>query len=176
MNCPTCKIKLEEVVFSDISVDHCPDCHGVWFQEDELRLAKDKKDENLKWVDVDLWKNKRSFKISKSNKICPECRLPLYEVTYGKSKIKVDLCNICKGIWLDKGEFKQIVDYLKKEADWKVFKKYGKTLAEEAMEIFSGPESVREELEDFLTVLKLFKYKFITEHPKIAQIIIGLPK
>ncbi len=176
MVCPNCEKNLEKSVLSDIDVDHCPDCSGIWFEEDELRLAKDKKDENLKWIDVDLWKDKRKLKISRTDKICPECRLPLYEVNYGKSKIKVDTCNICKGIWLDKGEFKQVVDYLKKEGDWKVLNNYAKSLVEETWEVFTGPETTKEELEDLLTILKLFKYKFITQHPKISQVILGLPK
>ena len=175
-NCSVCKKYLENAIFHDVSVDYCPDHHGIWFNEDELRLAKDKKEESLKWMDVDLWKDKKSFKISRTVKLCPECRLPLYEVNYGKSKIKVDVCNICNGIWLDKGEFKQIIDYLKKEADWKVLNKYVKSLTEETWEIFVGPETMREEVEDFLTILGLFKYKFLTQHPKISQIILGLPK
>ena len=159
-----------------MEVDYCPQCGGIWFDADELRLAKDMKDENLKWLDVDLWDDEKKFKVSKGKKICPVDRLPLYEVEYGDSGIKVDVCNICKGIWLDKGEFKKIINYLKGKANWEILNKYYRNLAKEATEVFIGPETVRKELEDLLIILKLFNYKFITQRPTIAGIISKLPK
>lgn len=174
--CFSCDKNLERAIFYNVEVNYCPECLGIWFEEDELRLAKDAKDEDLKWLDIDLWKDKRKFKISKQGRLCPPCRLPLYEVEYGDSDIKVDICNVCKGIWLDRGEFKQIISYLKKKADWEVLNRYAKNLAEETLEIFVGPETLREEIEDFLTILKLFNYKLLVQHPKISQIISGMPK
>jgi Zn-finger nucleic acid-binding protein len=174
--CFSCDRDLDRANLYDIEVDYCPQCLGTWFEKDELRLAKDRKDEDLNWLDIDLWKNKRSFKISRGSKLCPDCRLPLYEINYGKSKIKVDLCNICQGIWLDKGEFKQIISYLKEKASQEILENYTKNFVSEALEIFTGPESMKSEINDFMTVAKLFKYKFITQHPKISQIILSLPK
>jgi len=37
----------------------------------------------------------------------------LMEVKYDESKTKVDFCKMCGGVWLDRGEFKQIINYLK---------------------------------------------------------------
>ena len=114
MFCPFCKkIELEKAIFNNVEVDYCPSCLGVWFEEEELRWAKDARDENLKWLDMDLWEKEKDFKISRGQKLCPDCRLPLYEVVYGESQVKVDLCSICRGVWLDKGEFQKIIEYLK---------------------------------------------------------------
>jgi Zn-finger nucleic acid-binding protein len=174
--CFSCGIKMERALINNVEIDYCPKCLGLWFDEDELRLAKDGKDENLKWFDVDLWKNKLKLKVSRKEKLCPVDRLPLYEVDYDDSGIKVDVCNVCKGIWLDRGEFKKIIKYLQEKSDWEVLNNYYKNLGKEAVEIFIGPETVREEIEDFMVILKLFKYKFISQHPKISEIILGLPK
>ena len=174
--CFLCKEKMERALLYNVEIDYCPKCLGMWFEEDELRLAKDMKDENLKWLDVDLWADDSKFKISRGKKLCPTDRLPLYEVEYGDSGIKVDVCSICKGVWLDKGEFKQIISYLKEKANWEVLNNYYKNLVEEAVEVFIGPETVREEIEDFLIILRLFNYKFLTQQPKISKIISGLPK
>lgn len=176
MICPICKIELDKVIFYGIEVDYCPKCLGLWFEEDELRLAKDARDRDLNWLDIDLWKKKTSFRISPGRKICPACRLPLYQVNYGRSKIMVDVCNICKGIWLDRGEFKKIIDYLKREGHYEVINNYAKNLIREFWEIFVGPETLREEINDFLTILKLLKYKLTIQHPTIAKIISSLPK
>ncbi len=176
MTCPICKTELKKVVFYGVEVDYCPNCLGLWFERDELRQAKDEKDENLNWLDIDLWKEEAKFKISPGKKLCPHCQVPLYEVNYSDSKVKVDLCNLCEGIWLDRGEFKKIINYLKEKEKKEVLDSYFKNLVKEGIEIFTGPETFREEIGDFLTVLKLLNYKFLTQYPILSKIITTLPK
>ncbi|MBM3250928.1 MAG: hypothetical protein FJZ07_01700 [Candidatus Nealsonbacteria bacterium] len=176
MLCPHCKIKLNSAILHNTEVDYCSQCLGLWFEQDELRLAKDEKDKDLQWLDIDLWKNEKEFKISYGRRICPSCRVPLYEVYYGSSGIIVDVCNLCQGVWLDRAEFKKIIDWLKKKADYEVLNNYVKNLFLEFAEIFTGPETIREEILDFLTILKLLNYKFTTQYPAISKIILQLPK
>ncbi len=177
MNCPICKItKLLNSILYNTEVDYCPICFGLWFEQEELRLAKDEKDKDLKWLDIDLWKNEKDFKISYGIRACPSCRVPLYEVYYGDSGIVVDVCKLCHGVWLDTAEFKKIIEWLKEKADYEVMNNYAKNLLQEFGEIFIGPEELREEVLDFLTILKLFNYKFATEHPIVSKIISQLPR
>jgi len=174
--CPLCKEKLEKAIFYRAEVDYCPKCLGIFFEEEELRLAKDEKDEDLRWLDIDLWQEEKKFKISPEKKICPACQMPLYEVNYGDSEIRVDLCNLCFGIWLDRGEFKKIIEYLRGKRNYEILNNYLKNLVEEFGEIFTGPEDLKEEILDFLAILKIFQYKFLTKHPIISKIISALPK
>ncbi len=176
MLCPICKIELSEAILHKAGIDYCSKCLGLWFEKDELRQAKDEKDKALNWLDVDLWKDTGKFKISPGQKLCPWCRLPLYETSYGDSDIKVDLCNVCQGIWLDRGEFKKIIQYLKEKGSYEVLHHYVKSLSQEFREIFIGPETLKEEIDDFLTILKLLNYKFTAQHPNIAKTISQLPK
>lgn len=176
MLCPSCKKQLDKAIFYRVEVDYCPKCLGLWFEENELRLAKDTADRNLNWLDIELWKETEKFKISRERKLCPACRLPLYEIRYGSSKIVVDLCNVCRGIWLDRGEFKKIIEYLKEERSYEVINKFAKNLLSEFWEIFTGPETLREEISDFLTISKILHYKFAIQHPAITKIISQLPK
>jgi len=176
MKCPICKKDLGKAIFYGGEVDFCPNCLGLWFEEDELRLAKDKKDKELRWLDIDLWKDGQKFKISLGIRMCPTCRLPLHEVYYGDSRIIVDICSLCNGIWLDRGEFKRIIEYLRKGADYEILNNYTKNLLKEAAEILIGPETLREEILDFLAILKILNYKFLTKHPLISKIISNLPK
>lgn len=189
MNCPNCKNKKlsEKLKVGDVAIDRCPSCEGLWFEKNELRLAKDKKLKNAKWLDIeikdksldwfkiDLWKDKIKFKALKSIKPCPECKTPLYEVGYGDSKIKVDTCGICKGTWLDRGEFKKIIKYLKNKADYEVLNNYAKNLVAETKEIFTGPESVKSEITDLLILTKLLKYKLASQYPKLVKIFLNFP-
>jgi len=176
MHCPIHKKDLEQAIFYGVEVDFCPTCLGLWFEKDELRLAKDEKDKDLKWLDLDLWKDRKKFKIFPGIRLCPSCRLPLYEVYYGDSKIIVDICNLCHGVWLDRGEFKKMIEYLKNKADYEVLNKFAKSLLGEAAEILIGPETLREEILDFLAILKVLNYKFLTQQPKISEIILNLPR
>ena len=88
----------------------------------------------------------------------------------------MNVCSICQGVWLDRGEFKSIIEYLKEKADYEVLYHYLKNLKEELWEVFSGPELLKEEVLDFLTILKVLRYKFAVQHPTIAGIIASLPK
>lgn len=171
MFCPLCKEKLDNALFYGVEVDYCPFCLGMFFEQDELRLAKDERDSDLKWLDIDLWKEGDKFKVAQGKKLCPVCRFLLYEVNYGESDIRVDLCNICKGVWLDRGEFKKIIEYLKERAADELMRNWAKNLKEELWEVFTGPETFREELLDFLTLLKLLNYKFFIHHRLLATLI-----
>ncbi|MBZ9572934.1 zf-TFIIB domain-containing protein [Patescibacteria group bacterium] len=176
MTCPICKTELKKAVFYSIEVDFCPKCLGLWFEQDELQQAKDEKDKDLNWLDIDLWQKEAKFRISKEKKLCPACSVPLYAINYSDSQIEVDLCNLCQGIWLDRGEFKKVIDYLKEKGKKEVLENYFKNLIKEGAEVFSGPESFRSEFSDFLTILKLLNYKFATQHPIITKIISSLPR
>jgi uncharacterized protein len=176
MECPNDNEQLEKVLFHNVEVDYCPKCLGIWFDKDELRLAKDDKDKELNWVDVDLWRDKTKFRVSRKDKHCPVDRAGLIEVNYDESKTKIDFCKMCGGVWLDRGEFKQIMNYLKNKSDYEVLHRYAKNLVVQLWEVFSGPEKFRSELEDFLTLLKLFNYKFVEQHSHIKALIDELPK
>lgn len=171
MQCPNDGENLEKILFHKVEVDYCPRCLGIWFDKDEFRQAKDARDMQLNWLDVDLWRDKSRFQISRANKHCPVCRIGLTEVKYDGSKTKIDFCKMCQGIWLDRGEFKQIINYLKQKSDYEILHHYIKNLVLQLWEVFSGPETFREDLEDFLTLLKLFNYKFITQHPHLNMLI-----
>ncbi len=188
MKCPKCKKELsEKIKIGDVKIDRCAKCGGFWFKKDELRLAKDKeapeakwidveiKDKNLNWFQFDLWKDKIKFKAKKGIRYCPVDEISLYQINYGDTSIEIDVCGICSGIWLDKDEFKKIIDYVKNKAEYEVLYNYAKNLAQETKEIFVGPESIKSEVTDLLILIKLFKYKLAVQHPELVKLISSLP-
>ncbi|MEK7542397.1 MAG: zf-TFIIB domain-containing protein [Patescibacteria group bacterium] len=174
--CPQCKLKLEQVLLAGVEVDYCPSCYGLWFEENELEWAKDEKDRDLRWLDIDLWKNPEKFQVNRSKKLCPTDRMPLYEVLYGDANVRVDVCSVCHGVWLDRGEFIEIIEYLKEKGYQEVMHSYAKNLLKELWEVFSGPELLKEEVLDFFVILKILRYKFAVQHPVISQIMLSLPR
>ena len=188
MKCPKCKKELlEKIKIGDVEINRCSKCGGLWFEKDELRLAKDKEAPEAKWIDVeikdkslnwfqfDLWKDKVKFKAEKGIRYCPVDEIPLYQINYGDTSIEIDVCGICSGIWLDKDEFKKIIDYVKNKAEYEALYNYVKNLARETKEIFVGPESIKSEVTDLLILIKLFKYKLTAQHPELVRLISLLP-
>jgi len=171
MICPQKHSSLQKALFHNVEVDYCPECLGVWFDRDELTYAKDDKDQELNWLDFDIWRDKARFSLVRQEKRCPVCRIPFVEVHYDKSHFKIDFCKKCQGVWLDRGEFKKIIEYLKKKADYEILHRYTKNAAKQLWEIFSGPQQFREELFDFLMLLKLLNYKFAAQHPFLDSMI-----
>jgi len=177
MICLSCKNQelSKRAHVGSVTLDTCLSCGGMWFEGDELRKAKDERAIYAKWFDFDLWKNPKSFTAEKSNHVCPTDSSTLYKLNYGSSDIEIDACKKCNGIWLDKGEFEKMIEYVKKQADYDVLSDYMDNLIQEGKEVFSGPESLRSEVADVLLLVKLFQYKFMTEHPKMTQILLNLP-
>ncbi len=176
MKCPNDNTELEQMLFHEVEVDYCPRCLGMWFDKDELAYAKDDKDKQLNWLDIDIWRDKAKFHISKSTRHCPYCSAGLVQVGYdshssneGQTHVKIDFCKNCEGLWLDRGEFKQIMVYLKKKADYEILHRYIKNLITELWEVFTGPQGLRGELADFLMLSKLLNYKFAVQHPFINK-------
>ncbi len=192
MICPSCKNKnLTRADYKGSQLDYCPDCLGIWFDRDELRQVKDKEDKFLRWIDFDPWEDETKFRIDKSPKICPLCGVPFYEVKYDDFDarprrvslgLKIDLCNVCHGIWLDKGEFDKIIKYLEERITKETLSEYFDDIGEEFTEILAclagrrvGQEKISSEIADFLIVMKLFEYRLLAKIPAISKIITGLP-
>ena len=175
-NCVICKEnELTNVKIGDIEVGYCEKCHGYWFEAGELRKVKDEKLENAKWLDFDLWKDFSHLKAIESSKRCPKDNVNLYTLNYSDSDIKIDACKECHGIWVDKGEFEKIINYIKDKSDSEILHNYAINYLKELEEVFTGPEGFRSELNDFLVVASMFKYKFLAQHPELSEFLLNLP-
>ena len=171
MNCPKCRGSLVRREFESVVVDECQDCSGIWFDQDELRRAKDSAEPDANWLDFEVWKNIERVSGAAASIDCPACGSQLIALTYADTVVEIDHCPKCEGTWLDKAEFKKIIDALSKEIVTKPAPDYVKSVLEEAKEIVTGPESLLSEWRDFTTVLRLMQYRLLAEHPAVAKTI-----
>ncbi len=153
----------------NIEVDTCDKCKGIWFENDELRKAKDSTDKDINWMDFEIWKYKDNFKANPRKLACPQCQLALVAINYGQTNIEIDYCPACKGTWLDKGEFKKIIESLVDELLTKPFSGYVKASIEEAKEIITGSESFLSEWKDLVTVLRMMELRLFVENPQLLE-------
>jgi Zn-finger nucleic acid-binding protein len=176
MKCPCCNTDLKSKMIEDVEIDECHSCRGVWFEDDELRKAKDATDPDLNWMDFEIWKHKGQFEARSRNLACPQCSRTLVAVDYEDTGIEIDYCPECKGTWLDKGEFKKVIDALTKELLTKSFSEYIKASIEEAKEVITGPESFASEWKDFATVFRMMHYRLFAENPKLLDTVTNIQR
>ncbi len=176
MKCPKCNSDLlEEIKINGIKADRCKHCGGIWFDRDELGIVRDQRDENLSWLDFDLWEDEKKLSSSGKSIDCPRDGKPLFKIKYGDTGIMVDVCLDCKGVWLDKDELDKIVSALKEKVNSETMPEYLNDLGGEVKELVTHPDHAAVELKHIMIVMKLLEYRFFAQHPKIAELISVLP-
>ncbi|MEM8678763.1 MAG: zf-TFIIB domain-containing protein [Planctomycetota bacterium] len=101
MHCPKCvrkSLKPYQVQHTDVLVEACPSCEGVWFDADELNQL-------LRVATKDLKVPKAA---QPTRMTCPQCRVVLQAFDYPQTYVEIDMCPKCHGLWLDKQELTEI--------------------------------------------------------------------
>ena len=172
MNCPNCKIELHPKNIQGISVDECEQCEGIWFEDDELRQVKDKIDSDLNWMDFEILKHPEKFKPKAKRTNCPSCQKPMNVLDYDHTKVEIDYCTSCNGVWLEKNELEKIIEALEKEILTMPLSEYVSSTIEEAKELLTGPESFLSEWKDFSTILRFMQYRIPSIQPQILDTLL----
>lgn len=175
MNCPNGHKLDQQLTLGKTQVARCSTCQGLWFEQDKLRQAEDNQADYVQWFDDELWDKKDNFKGIKSSRLCPVDNLALYSVSYGQSNILIDVCQKCHGVWLDKGEFDKIEDWLKGKSSYALLNNYFGTLVHEGKEIFTGPEDLKSELHKFMIVVRYLQFRLVAGSPGLTNLLINLP-
>ena len=100
VECPKCQGRLFERALGDtgVKVDVCPSCRGMWFGGGELQ-------EHLDALQGELVPP-ADTKISPRR--CPVCGVNMSVFKYSDTEVEIDLCENCRGVWLDVGELKRL--------------------------------------------------------------------
>lgn len=167
LKCPKCEHNLKPIDYKGVKLDECENCKGKWFDRDELRKAKDRTDDDLRWLDFDLFDEtaNKFTTTTPSQLICPKDGSEMTSLTYEDSKVTIDKCNQCQGVWLDNQEFEKIIKYLENIVISTPASEYAKETVKEFSEILTGPENRISEIKDFLSVLWFFQLRLAVENP-----------
>lgn len=154
LKCPKCEHNLKEITYKGVRINECENCKGKWFDRDELRKAKDRTDDDLRWLDFDLFDdNADKYHASPSQRKCPKDSTTMISLQYMDSKVVIDKCNTCEGVWLDSDEFEKIIKYLEHIVILQPASQYAKDTLKEFSEILTGPENRISEIKDFFAVV-----------------------
>ena len=171
MTCPRCGGRTRKRRIKSVQVDRCPACGGTWFAAGKLQLLKNRERAgDYCWIDIDLWRDRRQFRAGRQQRlVCPRDGRPMITVRYGTSRVRVDICSACRGIWLDRAEYDKIVAYLEKRVNTETVQGYLRDLEEEFVEFFTGRKGLTAELAGLTKVLHLLELRFTVQHPRIAS-------
>lgn len=109
MLCPKCHSEFEKIVFSDIEVDRCTNCKGLWFdmleKEDLLSIEGSEA--------IDIGPEQVDPKYNDMRDIeCPNCAHPMMPmVDKDQFHIKFEACPACYGTYFDAGEFRDLKEH-----------------------------------------------------------------
>lgn len=174
MQCPLDGTTLETHTVQSVHVEECPQCLGLWFEEGQLREAKDETEADLVWLDFDLWSDQESFTTDWSSRKCPQCSKNMATISYGETGVVVEYCINGHGVWLDKGEFQAIITALEAEVSSKSASGYVASSLRAAADLIIGDEDFVSEWDDLLTVLRMLQYRVLSENPKVAELLVAL--
>jgi Zn-finger nucleic acid-binding protein len=172
-DCPACGAKLDVYSLLSIEFEGCPRCHGLWLDQDELRKLKNKVGiGELHWLNSEVDNIEQAAAIQ-TKRVCPrKDGGQLVSIVFGKSSIVLDWCPKCRGMWLDRGEYEKIIDYLRDEAGKATIQDVEKEIADDVRRLFkSGRESHFAELADIAAAVTALINFTIFEHPRMAKFV-----
>jgi Zn-finger nucleic acid-binding protein len=170
LSCPVCHVELEPFAVHGVTVHECPRCQGRWFEGKELRAAIDKTDDDLRWLDFQLFEEKdQKYARLAGDKACPSDSTKMLAVEYSHSKVQIDKCETCGGVWLSKTEFERIVKYLEDLVVSETADQYARDALRELKEIGEHPTHAVSELRDFFAVARLLRLRLLAEHPQLTE-------
>jgi Zn-finger nucleic acid-binding protein len=113
MICPVCNSDMIVVEHNQIELDYCTDCHGVWFDSEELELLlKSLGLESSELLLHNLLQSPEADSTEKKRN-CPICRQKMKKTVIGeKQGILIDVCSFEDGLWFDGGEVAHLLKSL----------------------------------------------------------------
>ena len=115
MQCPVDSEELKKTIYeAQIEVDQCPSCSGMWLDYGELESIQDSREtdyaEELQNI-PNYFDKSYQFALAKNEDMlyCPHCGNEMEKREYSYcSLIMIDVCPACRGVWLHKGEIKEL--------------------------------------------------------------------
>jgi Zn-finger nucleic acid-binding protein len=176
--CPTCGNTLNEYSIFSMQFEGCSKCKGLWLVKDELRKLKNREEDgSLRWMNDEI-ENIEKTSVVATKRPCVKCKtVNMVSVIFGNSSILIDWCPQCHGMWLDRGEFEGITDYMTHERAHMQVKEIEKQLATDVKRaVVGGPESRIDELRDAKSAVSALISATIFEHPALFNLVTSIPR
>ena len=106
MHCPLCREPMVVLELSEVEIDHCLSCGGIWLDSGELELLLEESEER----DNFLCSFQKDKKNKEKKRKCPICLKKMDKVLCGiDQKVLIDNCRGEHGLWFDAGELEEVI-------------------------------------------------------------------
>ncbi len=108
MDCPACREAMITLELSDVEIDYCQNCEGIWLDHGELEmLLSDPAKSKILIHSFEIFQN-----CQEKPRKCPICLKKMEKVLVGKKNpvLLIDRCPKGDGLWFDKGELEDIIE------------------------------------------------------------------
>jgi len=111
--CPDCSIALVAQEFQGITIDACPKCAGIFFDEGEVNALKAKGLDAMEQLEDAIVPEVTVEPTSDRFRLCPNCKEAMDKFRYMyHSDVVLDECGKCGGIWVQDGELGRMREVL----------------------------------------------------------------
>ena len=166
-NCPFDRDVMTRFTVFDTDLEQCPTCHGIWFDAGELDRLKTRMNDDVRWKEIDLAAYAARTQFKPTKLACPACGRALCDLRFDDTRIQLEFCPACHGVWLDKGKLERILHHLRRKADREPLAQTERETLHQFLEIFVGPKGPWEEMKDFGAAWRLLTLKFAVDHPDL---------
>ncbi len=171
MICPDCNSPLEVASCKGVMIHECRSCKGKWFQRHELKQVQESMDDGLRWLDFDPFGDKLPhLYVESEGKNCPRCRKKMESLRYRDSRVAIDKCSACKGVWLTSGELVKVIRYLEGLVNSQKAGDLARATFQQFIEVLTGPKGAAEEVKDLWAVLYILEVRIGIDHPQLAAL------
>lgn len=177
MDCPQCHKPMDRKRVGDAHVDECTRCRGIWFDSGEIETVKEEFEPELGWMAIAPWQGKARFTAETDPLPCPRC--PDHSMTAlveSESGVRVHACPACGGSWLRAEDLAAVLAALSREAERMPADEYVRESLRQAGALFTLHGSPISEWHDLRSLLRLLKYRVLSEHPVLASVAQGLTR
>lgn len=168
-SCPRCHEVLSRFTVFGVDLDQCQTCHGLWFDRDELDVVKSNMDDDIRWKDFDLRAYAERAHFKHTRLACPSCGAALCELRFDTSRIELEFCVKCGGLWTDKGKLIPILNHMRRKVSQEPIEQIERETLHQFLEIFIGRKGPWEEIKDFAAAWRLLTLRFMVDHPDLAS-------
>jgi len=111
--CPDCNLALTARDFQGITIDTCPKCAGIFFDEGEVNQLKGKGLQAMEELEDAIVPEEQHEATADKFRLCPNCKDSMDKFRYMyHSDVVLDECGQCGGIWVQDGELGRMREVL----------------------------------------------------------------
>ena len=104
--CPCCQEQLHRIEMAEFHADECRLCDGIWLEngQPEALVCLSVMPQNMLQP---IYFDDSRKRVPEGSRLCPTCRVAL--ATWPIKQVQVDVCEVCRGMWLDRWELQAIL-------------------------------------------------------------------